>query len=81
MAELRGEIAQEFNSIEYEIRATLALFLSELDRPLKKLRTTGKRKPPGCKLNPAVLSNADVKLMDSELAVADIARSGNVLKG
>jgi hypothetical protein len=75
LAQLRGEIAQEFSEIEYAIRGFLALRLSEQSRPLKIYKEQFQRFEkffsPGIQLNPKVLDNPDVKLMDSQLDVSE----------
>jgi hypothetical protein len=76
LAQLRGEIAQEFSEIEYEVRGSLAMFLFDQEqRPLKtyieQFERFEKFFSPGLKLNLKVLENPDVRLADSQLAVSE----------
>lgn len=75
--EIRGEIMHEFSILEYDVRSYLAgLLVEQPNRPLERYKKQFQLflkfiSASEIEWNPKVLENADVELMDAELAAAE----------
>jgi hypothetical protein len=75
--QVRGEIVHEFSILEYYVRSYLAgLLVKQPNRELKKYKKQFELflkfiSTSQIQLDPKVLENADVKLMDAELTAAE----------